>query len=101
MLLRLNRSGRYREVRPRGGVLPSQVLPGFYLRPEWCWQDELPDELPIRHLPIRHLPLGQLAPSRVVLTPIHKYFIHNNLRIDGQHSGRAHMENTGLEVASP
>jgi len=44
-LLRLQASGRYREVRPRKGVLQSEVLAGFYLRPEWCWQDPLPDEL--------------------------------------------------------
>ncbi len=44
-LLRLQASGRYREVRPKKGVLHSQALPGFYLRPQWCWQDPLPDEL--------------------------------------------------------
>jgi Uma2 family endonuclease len=41
-LLRRQKSGRFREVRPRQGRLESQVLPGFYLRPEWCWQDPLP-----------------------------------------------------------
>ena len=44
-LLRLQPNGRYREVRPKKGVLYSEVLPGFYLKPEWCWQDPLPDEL--------------------------------------------------------
>jgi Uma2 family endonuclease len=44
-LLRLQANGRYREVRPKKGVLYSETLPGFYLRPEWCWQDPLPDEL--------------------------------------------------------
>jgi Uma2 family endonuclease len=36
-LLRLGARG-YKEVRPRKGVLASQVLPGFWLRPEWTWQ---------------------------------------------------------------
>jgi Uma2 family endonuclease len=44
-LLRLPANGRYREVRPKKGVLYSEALPGFYLRPEWCWQDPLPDGL--------------------------------------------------------
>ena len=44
-LLLLQTSGRYREVSPEKGVLHSQALPGFYLRPEWCWQDPLPSEL--------------------------------------------------------
>jgi Uma2 family endonuclease len=45
IVLRLQENGRYREMRPKKGVLYSQALPGFYLRPEWCWQDPLPDEL--------------------------------------------------------
>lgn len=44
-VLRLRAHGRSGEVRPRKGVLASEVLPGFYLRPEWCWQRPLPDEL--------------------------------------------------------
>jgi Uma2 family endonuclease len=36
-LLRLGARG-YKEVRPRKGALVSQVLPGFWLRPEWTWQ---------------------------------------------------------------
>lgn len=36
-LLRLGSKG-YKEVRPRKGVLASKVLPGFWLRPEWTWQ---------------------------------------------------------------
>ena len=41
-LLRLDLEGRYREVRPRKGVLHSEALPGFWLRPEWLWQSPLP-----------------------------------------------------------
>jgi Uma2 family endonuclease len=40
-LLRLA-AGRYREVRPKKGELHSQVLTGFWLRPEWLWQDPRP-----------------------------------------------------------
>jgi Uma2 family endonuclease len=37
-LLRLGVDGKYLEERPRGGVLRSRVLPGFWLRTEWLWQ---------------------------------------------------------------
>src|SRR5581483_9092524 len=37
-LLRLGVDGKYREARPRSGVLHSRVLPGFWLRTEWLWQ---------------------------------------------------------------
>jgi Uma2 family endonuclease len=42
VLLRLNASGACREVRPLKGSLHSQVLPGFWLRPEWLWQEPRP-----------------------------------------------------------
>jgi Uma2 family endonuclease len=41
-LLQLGRDGRYREVRPLKGVLRSKVLPGFWLRTSWLWQQPLP-----------------------------------------------------------
>ena len=41
-LLRLGANGKYREVKPRKGELLSTVLRGFWLRPEWLWQDPLP-----------------------------------------------------------
>jgi Uma2 family endonuclease len=40
-LLRLGSNGRYREIRPRKGVLTSRVLPGFWLKPAWLWQRPL------------------------------------------------------------
>jgi Uma2 family endonuclease len=43
-LLRLDRRGKYREIRPRKGVLSSQVLPGFWLRPEWLWEATRPSK---------------------------------------------------------
>jgi Uma2 family endonuclease len=46
-LLRLNRHRTYREVIPREGVLHSQVLMGFWLDPNWLWQDPKPDALTI------------------------------------------------------
>jgi Uma2 family endonuclease len=42
ILHRLGANGKYREVRPKKGVLRSDVLPGFWLRPEWLWQQPLP-----------------------------------------------------------
>ncbi len=41
-LLRLTTAGEYREVRPRKGVLRSRVIRGFWLRPEWLWQQPRP-----------------------------------------------------------
>jgi Uma2 family endonuclease len=44
-LLRLDARGKYREVRPRRGILRSQVVPGFWVRVEWLWQETRPDNL--------------------------------------------------------
>lgn len=43
-LLRLKQA-KYREVRPQKGEMHSQVLTGFWLRPEWLWQQPRPDEI--------------------------------------------------------
>jgi Uma2 family endonuclease len=42
ILYRLSRKGKYREVRPKRGVLVSTVLKGFWLRSEWLWPDSRP-----------------------------------------------------------
>jgi Uma2 family endonuclease len=42
-LLRLDRDGKYKEIKPRKGILQSKVIAGFWLRPAWLWQNELPD----------------------------------------------------------
>jgi Uma2 family endonuclease len=44
-LLRLDARGKYREVAPRKGIFHSQALEGFWLDPNWLWQDPFPDEL--------------------------------------------------------
>jgi Uma2 family endonuclease len=36
-LLRLDRAGNYREIKPAKGELHSSVLKGFWLRPDWLW----------------------------------------------------------------
>jgi Uma2 family endonuclease len=36
---RLNARGKYALVRPRHGELHSLALPGFWLRPDWLWQN--------------------------------------------------------------
>lgn len=46
--------GKYRQVKERNGKLASRVLPGFYLRTEWLWQDPLPNELQV----LRELGVG-------------------------------------------
>jgi Uma2 family endonuclease len=47
ILLRLSPRGKYREVRPKRGEVHSEALPGFWLRPEWLWQDPLPNPLDV------------------------------------------------------
>jgi Uma2 family endonuclease len=49
-LLRLAANGRYREVRPKKGELHSQVVPGFWIRPEWLWQSPLPKKVDVLKL---------------------------------------------------
>ena len=44
-LLRLDSRGKYRKIAPRKGLLRSQVIEGFWLDPNWLWQDPFPDEL--------------------------------------------------------
>ena len=39
LLLRRNNRGRYQEVAPHRGKLHSEILPGFWLDPNWLWQD--------------------------------------------------------------
>src|SRR5436305_11476949 len=56
--LRLGARGKYREVRPREGEYQSEALPGFWLRPEWLWQDPLPDELDILQQILSRKPPG-------------------------------------------
>jgi Uma2 family endonuclease len=56
-LLRLAANGKYREVKARKGELHSVVLRGFWLRPEWLWQEPLP-----LHLDILQELLDRLGP---------------------------------------
>jgi Uma2 family endonuclease len=46
-LLRLDARGKYREVAARKGIFHSQALEGFWLDPNWLWQEPFPDELEI------------------------------------------------------
>lgn len=41
----LNAEGRYADLPDEDGLIRSRVLPGFYLRAAWLWQEPLPDEL--------------------------------------------------------
>ena len=43
----LTAQGRYRLLRPRKGVLHSQALPGFWLKPKWVWQKPLPKRIAV------------------------------------------------------
>lgn len=36
---------KYRQARPQKGKLRSSVLDGFWLQPEWLWQEPRPDEI--------------------------------------------------------
>src|SRR5437588_2351784 len=42
VLLRLGTDGKFHRVYPKKVVLSSDVVPGFWLRPEWLWQEPLP-----------------------------------------------------------
>src|SRR5439155_15884492 len=44
-LLRLDRSGNFREVRSQKGRHHSRVIDGFWLEIAWLWQQPLPDEI--------------------------------------------------------
>ncbi len=41
----VRREERLEEVHPEGGTFRSEAVPGFYLRPEWIFTEEKPDEL--------------------------------------------------------
>lgn len=38
-------NGRYEEIAVEAGRLASRVIPGFWLKPEWLWQDPMPGAL--------------------------------------------------------
>lgn len=42
LVLRLDRAGKYREARKRDGIIRSTVVPGFWLRTAWLWQEPRP-----------------------------------------------------------
>jgi len=44
---RLTDEGGYTAVPVEEGVYRSQAVPGFWLRPDWLWQDPLPNVLDI------------------------------------------------------
>jgi hypothetical protein len=46
-MYRLGEEGRYRRVELKEGIYRSEVIPGFCLRPEWLWQEPLPNVLEI------------------------------------------------------
>lgn len=37
-LYRLNKKGKYQEIRPKDGVYCSEAIEGFWLDPKWLWQ---------------------------------------------------------------
>lgn len=43
----LNAQNQYERLEMQAGKIASRVLPGFYLKPEWLWQDELPNPLDV------------------------------------------------------
>jgi Uma2 family endonuclease len=46
-MYRLVEEGHYRRVELKEGIYRSEVVPGFWLRPEWLWQEPLPNVLEI------------------------------------------------------
>jgi Uma2 family endonuclease len=43
----LSTDGTFQVIAEREGRVESAVLPGFFLKPAWLWQDPLPDELDV------------------------------------------------------
>jgi Uma2 family endonuclease len=41
----LDASNAYAPIPEVDGKIPSALLPGFYLKPEWLWQEKLPDTI--------------------------------------------------------
>ena len=47
---RLNAEGFYRLVETSDGIFRSDVLPGFFLRVEWLWRENLPTIAALKEL---------------------------------------------------
>lgn len=43
----LNKQRKYEKQNPEKGILTSKALPEFWLKPEWLWQEPLPNVLSI------------------------------------------------------
>jgi Uma2 family endonuclease len=46
-MYRLDEHGNYELIPLEKGKLHSRILPGFWVKPEWFWQDELPNVLEV------------------------------------------------------
>jgi Uma2 family endonuclease len=44
---RLNEQGKFESQQAEKGIFKSKVLPGFWIKPEWLWQDPLPNVISI------------------------------------------------------
>jgi Uma2 family endonuclease len=42
-------NGKFAPVVERDGKIASTAIPGFYLQPQWLWQNPLPSELDVLH----------------------------------------------------
>ncbi len=43
----LNEHGKYEAQKAENKILKSKVLPGFWIKPEWLWQEPLPNVISI------------------------------------------------------
>jgi Uma2 family endonuclease len=43
----LNEQGKFESQQAEKGIFKSKVLPGFWIKPEWLWQDPLPNVISI------------------------------------------------------
>jgi len=46
-MYQLGEEGRYRRAELKEGIYRSEAVPGFWVRPEWLWQEPLPNVLEI------------------------------------------------------
>jgi Uma2 family endonuclease len=97
MVHRMTPGGRYAPAEPvHEGIVRSDVLPGFWVRAEWLWQEQEPDTLVLLEEMLRYPegPQGPERPEGLAALPGAGTLLQQG-RAEGETRGRAE----GLRVA--
>src|SRR5207248_1105227 len=89
-LYRLGEDGTYGAAPPlRAGMVRSTVVPGFWLRVEWLWQDPVPAALTLLAEVLRY-PVGPEAPDALAALAALPYAVSllEQQRAEGEAQGR-------------